>query len=107
VGTKCSCSTSSAQTNVQLLATCYLHNNQPYAAYHVLKGKFGWLYARHVTHILYKGSLDGLWILFLMLYEGKKLPESRYLFATSCFRMNLLREAEEILCPVNEPNMEV
>lgn len=60
---------------MQLLATCYLHNNQPYAAYHVLK--------------------------------GKKLPESRYLFATSCFRMNLLREAEEILCPVNEPNMEV
>lgn len=34
---KCSCSTS-AQTNVQLLATCYLHNNQPYAAYHILKG---------------------------------------------------------------------
>jgi hypothetical protein len=26
------------QTNVQLLATCYLHNNQPYAAYHILKG---------------------------------------------------------------------
>jgi len=42
-----------------------------------------------------------------MWYEGKKLPESRYLFATSCFRMNLLREAEETLCPVNEPNMEV
>jgi hypothetical protein len=42
-----------------------------------------------------------------MCYEGKKLPESRYLFALSCFRMNLLREAEETLCPVNEPNMEV
>ncbi|EMS45084.1 Cell division cycle protein 27-like protein B [Triticum urartu] len=63
------------RTNVQLLATCYLHNNQPYAAYHILK--------------------------------GKKLPESRYLFAISCFRMNLLREAEETLCPVNEPNVEV
>ncbi|ONM35677.1 cell division cycle protein 27 homolog B isoform X1 [Zea mays] len=69
------CAQFPSETNVQLLATCYLHNNQPYAAYHVLK--------------------------------GKKLPESRYLFATSCFRMNLLREAEEILCPVNEPNMEV
>ncbi|XP_066378264.1 cell division cycle protein 27 homolog B-like isoform X2 [Miscanthus floridulus] len=64
-----------SETDVQLLATCYLHNNQPYAAYHILK--------------------------------GRKLPESRYLFATSCFRMNLLLEAEETLCPVNEPNMEV
>ncbi|XP_006657144.3 cell division cycle protein 27 homolog B isoform X1 [Oryza brachyantha] len=69
------CAQFPAETNVQLLATCYLHNNQPYAAYHILK--------------------------------GKKLPESRYLFAMSCFRMNLLREAEETLCPVNEPNMEV
>ncbi|KAL5199684.1 hypothetical protein ABZP36_020887 [Zizania latifolia] len=69
------CAQFPAETNVQLLATCYLHNNQPYAAYHILK--------------------------------GKKLPESRYLFATSCFRMNLLQEAEEALCPVNEPNMEV
>nr|CAB3470893.1 unnamed protein product [Digitaria exilis] len=64
-----------SETNLQLLATCYLHNNQPYAAYHILK--------------------------------GKKLPESRYLFAMSCFRMNLLREAEDTLCPVNEPNIEV
>ncbi|WVZ98400.1 hypothetical protein U9M48_043851 [Paspalum notatum var. saurae] len=69
------CAQFPSETNVQLLATCYLHNNQPYAAYHILK--------------------------------GKKLPESRYLFATSCFRMNLLREAEETLCPVNEPNVEV
>ncbi|KAJ1259952.1 hypothetical protein BS78_10G194700 [Paspalum vaginatum] len=69
------CAQFTSETNVQLLATCYLHNNQPYAAYHILK--------------------------------GKKLPESRYLFATSCFRMNLLREAEETLCPVNEPNAEV
>ncbi|XP_066307630.1 cell division cycle protein 27 homolog B-like isoform X8 [Miscanthus floridulus] len=69
------CAQFPSETNVQLLATCYLHNNQPYAAYHILK--------------------------------GKKLPESRYLFATSCFRINLLREAEETLCPVNEPNMEV
>uniref|UniRef100_A0A0E0Q0A2 Cdc23 domain-containing protein n=1 Tax=Oryza rufipogon TaxID=4529 RepID=A0A0E0Q0A2_ORYRU len=69
------CAQFPAETNVQLLATCYLHNNQPYAAYHILK--------------------------------GKKLPESRYLFAMSCFRMNLLREAEEALCPVNEPSIEV
>ncbi|KAG8094841.1 hypothetical protein GUJ93_ZPchr0012g20781 [Zizania palustris] len=68
------CAQFPAETNLQLLATCYLHNNQPYAAYHILK--------------------------------GKKLPESRYLLATSCFRMNLLQEAEEALCPVNEPNME-
>ncbi|KAL6603817.1 hypothetical protein ACP70R_044178 [Stipagrostis hirtigluma subsp. patula] len=69
------CAQFPSETNVQLLATCYLHNNQPYAAYHILK--------------------------------GKKLPESRYLFAMSCFRMNLLREAEETLCPVNEPSMEI
>uniref|UniRef100_A0A0E0C929 Uncharacterized protein n=1 Tax=Oryza meridionalis TaxID=40149 RepID=A0A0E0C929_9ORYZ len=69
------CAQFPAETNVQLLATCYLHNNQPYAAYHILK--------------------------------GKKLPESRYLFAMSCFRMNLLREAEEALSPVNEPNIEL
>ncbi|CAN6194283.1 unnamed protein product [Urochloa humidicola] len=69
------CAQFPSETNVQLLATCYLHNNQPYAAYHILK--------------------------------GKKLPESRYLFAMSCFRMNLLREAEDTLCPVNEPNIEV
>ncbi|KAG2607300.1 hypothetical protein PVAP13_4NG237300 [Panicum virgatum] len=69
------CAQFPSETNVQLLATCYLHNNQPYAAYHILK--------------------------------GKKLPESRYLFAMSCFRMNLLHEAEDTLCPVNEPNIEV
>ncbi|WVZ79371.1 hypothetical protein U9M48_026953 [Paspalum notatum var. saurae] len=69
------CAQFPSETNVQLLATCYLHNDQPYAAYHILK--------------------------------GKKLPVSRYLFATSCFRMNLLREAEETLCPVNEPNVEI
>lgn len=45
--------------------------------------------------------------LFLLYSEGKKLPESRYLFAMSCVRMNLLREAEDTLCPVNEPNIEV
>ncbi|CAN6163437.1 unnamed protein product [Urochloa humidicola] len=69
------CAQFPSEANVQLLATCYLHNNQPYAAYHILK--------------------------------GKKLPESQYLFAMSCFRMNLLREAEDTLCPVNEPNIEV
>nr|CAB3468448.1 unnamed protein product [Digitaria exilis] len=68
------CAQFPSEANLQLLATCYLHNNQPYAAYHILK--------------------------------GKKLPESRYLFAMSCFRMNLLREAEDTLCPVNEPNIE-
>ncbi|KAL6873476.1 hypothetical protein ACP4OV_013558 [Aristida adscensionis] len=69
------CAQFPSETNSQLLATCYLHNNQPYAAYHILK--------------------------------GKKLPESRYLFAVSCFRMNLLREAEETLCPINEPSLEI
>jgi anaphase-promoting complex subunit 3 len=48
--------------------------------------------------------VDDLLVLFLLYYEGKKLPESRYLFAMSCFRMNLLREAEDTLCPVNETN---
>ncbi|KAJ6832678.1 cell division cycle protein 27-like protein B [Iris pallida] len=63
------------EMNLQLLATCYLRNNQAYSAYHILKG----------TH----------------------MPQSRYLFAVSCFQMNLLREAGEALCPTNEPNAEV
>ena len=144
-----SCSVPFVQTNVQLLATCYLHNNQPYAAYHILKGnRICPPYYHSAVHAHYcvvmslwfdclgiltigiyfpscgdisyfafwtiflllcwrESSVDDLWILFLLYYEGKKLPESRYLFAMSCFRMNLLHEAEDTLCPVNEPNIEV
>ncbi|KAJ1380807.1 Tetratricopeptide-like helical domain superfamily [Sesbania bispinosa] len=35
------------------------------------------------------------------------MPQSRYLFAISCFHMDLLSEAEAALCPVNEPGAEV
>ncbi|GAU36090.1 hypothetical protein TSUD_277010 [Trifolium subterraneum] len=35
------------------------------------------------------------------------MPQSRYLFAISCFQMNLLSEAEAALCPANEPGAEV
>ncbi|XP_020584818.1 cell division cycle protein 27 homolog B [Phalaenopsis equestris] len=69
------CAEFPTELNLQLMATCYLRNNQPYCAYHVLK--------------------------------GKQMAVSRYLFALSCFQMNLLREAEASLCPANEPNSEV
>ncbi|XP_038984046.1 cell division cycle protein 27 homolog B isoform X2 [Phoenix dactylifera] len=69
------CAEFPSELNLQLLATCYLRNNQAYCAYHILK--------------------------------GSKMPQSRYLFAMSCFQMNLLREAEAALCPANEPNAEV
>ncbi|KEH21848.1 cell division cycle-like protein [Medicago truncatula] len=35
------------------------------------------------------------------------MAQSRYLFAISCFQMNLLNEAEATLCPANEPSAEV
>ena len=35
------------------------------------------------------------------------MAQSRYLFAISCFQMDLLTEAEAALCPVNEPGAEV
>ncbi|ONK74855.1 uncharacterized protein A4U43_C03F10820 [Asparagus officinalis] len=69
------CAEFPSELNLQLMATCYLRNNQAYCAYHILK--------------------------------GTRMPQSRYLFAFSCFQMNLLREAEAALCPANEPNSEV
>ncbi|XP_078161515.1 CDC27 family protein isoform X2 [Carex rostrata] len=69
------CAQFPAEINQQLLATCYLQNNQAYAAYNILK--------------------------------GLKMPQSRYLFALSCYRMDLVKEAEAALCPPNEPNSEV
>ncbi|URD76421.1 Tetratricopeptide repeat [Musa troglodytarum] len=69
------CAEFPSELNLQLLATCYLLNNQAYCAYQILK--------------------------------GTKMPQSRYLFAISCFRMSLLHEAEAALCLVNEPNAEV
>ncbi|XP_021891927.1 cell division cycle protein 27 homolog B isoform X2 [Carica papaya] len=56
-----------SEVNLQLLARCYLTNNQAYSAYHVLR--------------------------------GSKMAQSRYLFALSCFKMNLLSEAEAVLLP--------
>lgn len=35
------------------------------------------------------------------------MPQSRYLFALSCYRMDLVKEAEAALYPPNEPNSEV
>ncbi|XP_061362082.1 cell division cycle protein 27 homolog B-like [Gastrolobium bilobum] len=69
------CAEFPTETNLQLLAGCYLQSNQAYSAYHILKG----------TH----------------------MAQSRYLFAISCFRMDLLSEAEAALCPANEPSAEV
>ncbi|XP_077210505.1 cell division cycle protein 27 homolog B-like [Tasmannia lanceolata] len=69
------CAEFPSELNLQLLASCYLHNNQAYCAYHILK--------------------------------GTKMAQSRYLFAISCFQMDLLREAEAALFPANEPNAEV
>ncbi|XP_022961035.1 cell division cycle protein 27 homolog B-like isoform X1 [Cucurbita moschata] len=69
------CSEFPSETNMQLLAGCFLHNNQAYAAYHILK--------------------------------GTQMAQSRYLFAISCFQMDLLHEAEAALCPPNEPGAEI
>ncbi|GMH08987.1 hypothetical protein Nepgr_010827 [Nepenthes gracilis] len=69
------CAEFPTEANLQLLAGCYLRNNQAYAAYHILK--------------------------------GTQLPQSRYLFALSCFHMDLLNEAERALFPANEPGLEV
>lgn len=35
------------------------------------------------------------------------MAQSRYLFALSCFKMDLLNEAEAALSPANEPTSEV
>ncbi|KAL8228762.1 hypothetical protein R6Q57_013662 [Mikania cordata] len=69
------CSEFPSETNMQLLATCYLQSNKAYSAYHTLK--------------------------------GTQMPQSRYLFALSCFQMDLLNEAETALCPSNEPSAEI
>ncbi|XP_030473195.2 cell division cycle protein 27 homolog B-like isoform X1 [Syzygium oleosum] len=69
------CAQFPSEVNLQLLAGCYLHNNQAYSAYHILK--------------------------------GTQMPQSRYLFAISCFQMDLLKEAEAALCNANEPGAEV
>ncbi|KAF5810721.1 putative tetratricopeptide-like helical domain superfamily, acetyltransferase A, auxiliary subunit [Helianthus annuus] len=69
------CSEFPSETNLQLLAACYLQSNQAYSAYHILK--------------------------------GTQMPQSRYLFAISCYQMDLLNEAEMALCPSNEPSAEV
>ncbi|KAE8714134.1 Cell division cycle protein 27-like protein B [Hibiscus syriacus] len=64
-----------SEVNLQLLAACYLQNNQAYSAYHILK--------------------------------GTQTAQSRYLFAISCFQMDLLSEAETALCHANEPGGEI
>ncbi|KAK6236374.1 Tetratricopeptide repeat 1 - like 10 [Theobroma cacao] len=69
------CAEFPSEANLQLLAACYLQNNQAYSAYHILK--------------------------------GTQTAQSRYLFAVSCFQMDLLNEAETALCPANEPGGEI
>ncbi|KAK7271765.1 hypothetical protein RJT34_27937 [Clitoria ternatea] len=69
------CAQFPSETNLQLLAGCYLQSNQPYSAYDILK--------------------------------GTQTAQSRYLFAISCFQMDLLIEAEAALCPANNPGTEV
>ncbi|KAJ4888898.1 Cell division cycle protein 27-like protein B [Raphanus sativus] len=41
------------------------------------------------------------------LLKGTQMAQSRYLFALSCYQMDLLNEAESSLCPVNEPGAEI
>ncbi|CAJ1947310.1 unnamed protein product [Sphenostylis stenocarpa] len=41
------------------------------------------------------------------ILKGSQMAQSRYLFALSCFRMDLLGEAEAALCPINDPSAEV
>ncbi|KAJ8422040.1 hypothetical protein Cgig2_026428 [Carnegiea gigantea] len=69
------CAEFPSEVNLQLLASCYLCNNQAYAAYQILK--------------------------------GTQMAQSRYLFALSCFRMDLLAEAEKALSPTHDSNLEV
>ncbi|XP_021775798.1 cell division cycle protein 27 homolog B-like isoform X1 [Chenopodium quinoa] len=69
------CAEFPTEVNWQLLANCYLRNNQAYAAYNILK--------------------------------GKRMAQSRYLFAFSCFHMDLLNEAEKALSPANDSGLEV
>lgn len=121
--------------NLQLLASCYLQNNQAYCAYHILKGRF--ILPIDDLHVL-RSSAVGYWLTFcahldfklyaiivlciiltdvcsstnhfclsLLLHEGTQMAQSRYLFALSCFKMDLLNEAEAALCPANEPSSEV
>lgn len=54
-------------------------------------------------------SLDS-WLshyFFALLLEGAQTAQSRYLFALSCFHMDLLSEAEDALCHADEPGAEV
>ncbi|GMI81269.1 HOBBIT [Hibiscus trionum] len=69
------CAEFPSEANLQLLAACYLQNNQAYSAYHIL--------------------------------NGTQTAQSRYLFAISCFQMDLLSEAEAALCHANEPGGEI
>lgn len=47
-------------------------------------------------------------VIFLFVFcEGTQMAQSRYLFAFSCFHMDLLNEAEKALSPANESGLEV
>ena len=102
------------QTNLQLLAACYLQNNQAYSAYNILKGMC-YYFTVSIIHdqliaidlLCCCSSMDLYSFLFSLLYEGTQMAQSRYLFAISCFQMNLLSEAEAALSPANEPSAEV
>ncbi|GMJ15757.1 hypothetical protein HRI_005244900 [Hibiscus trionum] len=63
------------RVNLQLLASCYMQNNQAYSACHILK--------------------------------GMQTTQSRNLFVMPCFQMDLLNEAETVLCSANDPGGEI
>ncbi|KAG8379728.1 hypothetical protein BUALT_Bualt07G0119600 [Buddleja alternifolia] len=65
------CAEFPSEKNLQLLARCYLQNNQAHCAYHILK--------------------------------GTQMAQCRYLFALSCFQMDLMNEAEAALSPTESP----
>ncbi|KMT03248.1 hypothetical protein BVRB_8g197920 isoform A [Beta vulgaris subsp. vulgaris] len=81
------CAESPSEVNLQLLATCYLRNNQAYVAYHILKGT-------QMAQSRYLFALS----CFLMALSGD-LREMK--------TDKLLKEAGDALSPGNESGIEV
>uniref|UniRef100_A0ACD5UHT5 Uncharacterized protein n=1 Tax=Avena sativa TaxID=4498 RepID=A0ACD5UHT5_AVESA len=95
------CAQFPAETNVQLLATCYLHNNQPYAAYHILKGN-NTCSACDCSpscrnHLLIYGTLFSLYSSYPCRYTGRVAPAAEQ-FTQALTLDPLLWAAYEELC---------
>ena len=66
-----------------------------------IRGNFSYL----VSSYFFNNIFDP--VMFLVFYLGTQMAQSRYLFALSCFRMDLLAEAEKALLPMHDSNLEV